>query len=168
MQNHVEKELFRLSLKYAFIGLYSFMFPFIIQLQIEPSLLFIAITALIIFHHLLESVFWLYKSRNIRKRQTGDLSKTGHVFVRIVQRLEQLFMICFVIYFMTEVVKGGADVFLLTLSAILFIVVFLHHLQFFYIQIFFQSKSGFGYTLSLKRSRPSWIVRERKAMGRSL
>ncbi|PCK22503.1 hypothetical protein CEY02_03995 [Bacillus pumilus] len=167
MQTYIEKELFLLSVRHAFMAFYFLVFPFIVQALFVPSPLLIAGFALFIVHHLLESIIWFYKSRNIRKRQSGDLSKRGHVVVQLVQRIEQLIMLGFVLFLISELVKGGTDIFTISLSIFLLMVVFLHHVQFYYFQIFFKSMSGFSYFPSLKKARPSYIARERKALKRS-
>ncbi|MEI4790993.1 hypothetical protein WAX46_12130 [Bacillus sp. FJAT-53060] len=161
MQKYIEKELFLLFIRHVFMAFYFLVFPFIAQVFFVPSPLLIAIIALFIVHHLLESIIWFYKSRNIGKRQSGDISKRGHVFVQLVQRIEQLIMLGFVLFLISELVNGGADIFTLSLSIFLLLVVFLHHVQFYYFQIFFKSKNGFSYVPSMQKARPSYIVRER-------
>ncbi|MFS0655811.1 hypothetical protein [Bacillus sp. 179-C3.3 HS] len=167
MQNHVEKELFLLSWKHAFTALYFMVIPLIIQTVVVSSSFSIMIT-LYILHNLLESVIWFYKSRKVRNRQIGDLSQLGQTFVQIAQRIEQLMMISGVIFFITEIVRGGVDLYFLIFPVVLFVVVLLQHLQFYYVQFFFKSKSWFAYTLSLRKLRPSRMVRERRAMKRSV
>ncbi|MFJ5965995.1 hypothetical protein [Bacillus sp. NPDC093026] len=167
MQKHLEKELFLLSMRHAFIVFYFWLLSFITQPLVIQSPLFVAIIVLFMSHHLLESIVWFYKSRKIRKRQSGDVSKLGHVFIRIVQRGEQLFIICYVMFFIIDLVKGEADVFSLMLSAFLFVVILLQHIQFYYVQIFFKSTSWLKYIPFQQKPRPACIVRERKAMGRS-
>ncbi len=167
MQPYTEKQLFLLSFRYAFIALYSLVIPFMVKALFVPSPLFIVLIALFITHNLVVSIVWFYKSRHIRKRQSGDLSKRGHVFVQIVQRLEQLMIIGFVILWISEWIQGGADNFTLSFTIFLLIIFSLHHIQFYYVQLFFKSNSWFTYVPSLKKARSSYIVRERKALKRS-
>ncbi|KEP25826.1 hypothetical protein [Bacillus zhangzhouensis] len=167
MKTYIEKELFLLFVRHAFTALYFLVFPFVIQVLYTPSPLLIAIIALFMTHNLAESIIWFYKSRKIRKRQSGDISKRGYVFVQLVQRLEQLIMIVFVAFFISEWIQGGADNFTLSFTIFLLIIVFLQHVQFYYVQLFFKSKSWFTYVPSLKKARPSYIARERKALKRS-
>lgn len=166
MQKHIEKELFLLSMRHVLIVFYFFLYPFITKLLVVPSPLFLAIIILFITHNQLESTIWFYKSRKIRKRQSGDISKVGHFFIQFFQRIEQLVMLGFVIFFINELVKGEVDVYALSLSIFLFVVIFLQHVQFYYVQIFIKPKSWFTYIPSLQKSRPSYIVRERKRVIR--
>ncbi len=121
--------------------------------------------ALFIIHHLVTSIVWFYKSRNIRKRQSGDLTKRGHLVVQIMQRLEQLMMLGFVMVLISGWMQG--DIVTLLFTIFLFIVVFLQHIQFYYVQYFFKSSGWFTYVLSLQKARPSYIVRERRALKKS-
>ncbi|MDG3044268.1 hypothetical protein OE903_11420 [Bacillus sp. B6(2022)] len=96
--------------------------------------------ALFIIHHLVTSIVWFYKSRNIRKRQSGDLTKRGHLVVQIVQRLEQLMMLGFVMLLISGWMQG--DIVTLSFTIFLFIVVFLQHIQFYYVQYFLNRAAG--------------------------
>ncbi|MFS3916176.1 hypothetical protein ACL9ST_18250 [Bacillus australimaris] len=167
MKTSIEKELFLLSVRHALVFCYFFVFPFVAQVLYTPSPLFIALITLFMIHYLTESIIWFYKSRKLRKHQSGDLSKGGHVFVQIVQRLEQLVMIGFVVFFVNEWVQGGDDLSTLSLAIFLMMIFFLQHIQFYYVQLFFKSKSWFTYVPSLQKARPSYMVRERKALKRS-
>ncbi|MBG9911572.1 hypothetical protein ABD83_08915 [Bacillus xiamenensis] len=167
MQSCTEKQLFLLSFRYAFIALYSLLIPFIAKVLFVPSPLFIVLIALFITHNLVVSIVWFYKSREIRKRQSGDLSKRGHILVQLVQRLEQLMMLGFVMLWVSEWIQGGADNFILSFTMFLLIIVILQHIQFYYVQLFFKSTSWFTYVLSLQKARPSYMARERKAFKRS-
>lgn len=123
MKPYIEKELFLLSVRHACIAIYFLVIPFLIPFFYHPSLLFITLIALFITHNLAESIIWFYKSRKIRKHQSGDLSKRGHVLTQIVQRLEQLMMISFVVFFINEWIQGIADMsnlFFITFSSSLF------------------------------------------------
>ncbi len=167
MKSYIEKELFLLSFRHACVTIYFLVIPFLIPFFYRPSFLFITLIALFITHNLTESIIWFYKSRKIRKHQSGDLSKRGHVLTRIVQRLEQLMMISFVVFFINEWIQGIADLSNLFFITFFFIIVFLQHIQLYYVQVFFKSKSRFSYVPSWKRARPSYIARERKALNRS-
>ncbi|MCM2990446.1 hypothetical protein M3580_14595 [Bacillus safensis] len=167
MKTSIEKELFLLSVRHALIFCYFLLFPFVAQVLYTPSPLFIALITLFMIHYLTESIIWFYKSKKMRKRQSGDLSKGGHVFVQLVQRLEQLVMIGFVVFFVNEWVQGADDLLTLSLAIFLMMIFFLQHIQFYYVQLFFKSNSWFTYVLSLQKARPSNMARERKALKRS-
>ena len=165
MQRYTEKQLFLLSARHAFTAFYFLVIPFIIKDLFESTPLFMVMIALFITHHLVTSIVWFYKSRNIRKRQSGDLTKRGHLVIQIVQRLEQLMMLGFVMLVISGWLQG--DMVTLLFTIFLFIVVFLQHIQFYYVQYFFKSSSWFTYVPSLQKARPSYIARERKALKRS-
>ncbi|MBD3860820.1 hypothetical protein IEE86_13890 [Bacillus sp. 28A-2] len=167
MKTYIEKELFLLSIRHACIACYFLLFPFVAQVLYTPSPLLIALIALFMTHNLVECIIWFYKSRNIKKRQSGKLSKRGHLFVQLVQRLEQLIMIGFVVFFINEWVQGAADMLTSSLAIFLLMVFLLQHIQFYYVQLFFKSKSWFTYVPSLQKARLSYIARERKALKRS-
>ncbi|MGG1962419.1 hypothetical protein ABFY43_15130 [Bacillus pumilus] len=167
MKPYIEKELFLLSVRHACIAIYFIVIPFLIPFFYRPSLLFITLIALFITHNLAESIIWFYKSRKVRKHQSGDLSKRGHVLTEIAQRLEQLMMISFVVFFINEWIQGIADMSNLFFITFFFIIVFLQHIQFYYVQLFFKSNSWFSYVPSWQKARPSYIARERKALKSS-
>ncbi|MCP9286122.1 MULTISPECIES: hypothetical protein [Bacillus] len=167
MKISIEKDLFLLSVRHACITIYFLVIPFLIPFFYHPSPLFIALIVLFITHNLAESIIWFYKSSKIRKYQSGDLSKRGHGLTKIVQRLEQLMMISFVVFFINEWIQGIADMANLFFITFFFIIVFLQHIQFYYVQLFFKSNSWFTYVPSLQKSRPSYMARERKALKRS-
>ncbi|MFJ6206805.1 hypothetical protein [Bacillus pumilus] len=167
MKPYIEKELFLLSVRHACIACYFLVFPFAAQVLYTPSPLLIALIALFMTHNLVECIIWFYKSRKIRKCQSGDLPKRGHVFVQLMQRLEQLMMIGFVVFFINEWLQGAADLQTLSLAIFLLMIFFLQHIQFYYFQLFFKSKSWFFYVPSLQKGRPSYIARERKVLKRS-
>ncbi|CAL8902156.1 hypothetical protein [Bacillus pumilus] len=144
MKPYIEKELFLLSVRHACIAIYFLVIPFLIPFFYRPSLLFITLIALFITHNLAESIIWFYKSRKIRKRQSGDLSKRGHILTQLMQRLEQLIMIGFVVFFITEWTHGAADHLTLLLAIFLLMLFSLQHIQFYYVQLFFKSKSWFS------------------------
>ncbi|MCY7493902.1 hypothetical protein [Bacillus safensis] len=155
MKTSIEKDLFLLSVRHACIAIYFLVIPFVVPIFYHPSPLSIALIALFITHNLAESIIWLYKSRKIRKHQSGDLSKRGHVFSQLVQRVEQLLILSF------------ADLSTLSFTLFLLIIIFLQHIQFYYVQLFFKSNSWFTYVPSLQKARPSYMARERKALKRS-
>ncbi|APP14275.1 MULTISPECIES: hypothetical protein [Bacillus] len=165
MQRYIEKQLFLLSARHAFTAFYFLVIPFIIKDLFKSTPLLMVMIALFIIHHLVTSIVWFYKSRNIRKRQSGDLTKRGHLVVQIVQRLEQLMMLGFVMLLISGWMQG--DIVTLSFTIFLFIVVFLQHIQFYYVQYFFKSSGWFTYVLSLQKARPSYIVRERRALKNS-
>ncbi|AMM99398.1 hypothetical protein P5485_004300 [Bacillus pumilus] len=167
MKPYIEKELFLLSVRHACIACYFLVFPFVAQVLYTPSPLLIALIALFMTHNLVECTIWFYKSKKIRKRQSGDLSKRGHVLTQLMQRLEQLIMIGFVVFFITEWIHGAADHLTLLLAIFLFMLFSLQHIQFYYVQLFFKSTSWFSYVPSLQKARPSYIARERKALKSS-
>ncbi|MCY9673755.1 hypothetical protein M5W63_14575 [Bacillus pumilus] len=167
MKPYIEKELFLLSVRHACIACYFLVFPFVAQVLYTPSPLLIALIALFMTHNLVECTIWSYKSRKIRKRQSGDLSKRGHVLTQLMQRLEQLIMIGFVVFFITEWIHGAADHLTILLAIFLFMLFSLQHIQFYYVQLFFKSTSWFSYVPSLQNARPSYIARERKALKSS-
>ncbi|MBR3380139.1 MAG: hypothetical protein IKG72_08460, partial [Bacillus sp. (in: Bacteria)] len=94
-----------------------------------------------------------------------DLTKRGHLVILIMQRLEQLMMLGFVMLLISGLMQG--DIVTLLFTIFLFIVVFLQHIQFYYVQYFFKSSGWFTYVLSLQKARPSYIVRERRALKKS-
>ncbi|ATH71416.1 MULTISPECIES: hypothetical protein [Bacillus] len=165
MQRYIEKQLFLLSGRHAFTAFYFLVIPFIIKDLFKSTPLLMVMIALFIIHHLVTSIVWFYKSRNIRKRQSGDLTKQGHLVVQIMQRLEQLMMLGFVMVLISGWMQG--DIVTLLFTIFLFIVVFLQHIQFYYVQYFFKSSGWFTYVLSLQKARPSYIVRERRALKKS-
>ncbi|OYN67448.1 MULTISPECIES: hypothetical protein [Bacillus] len=167
MKTSIEKDLFLLSVRHALIACYFLVFPFVAQVLYTPSPLLIALIALFMIHNLTESIIWFYKSRKIRKHQSGDLSKRWHVFSQLVQRLEQLIILGFIILLINEWIQGRADLSTLSFTFFLLIVVFLQHIQFYYVQLFFKSNSWFTYVPSLQKARPSYMARERKALKRS-
>lgn len=144
MKPYIEKELFLLSVRHACIACYFLVFPFVAQVLYTPSPLLIALIALFMTHNLVECTIWFYKSRKIRKRQSGDLSKRGHILTQLMQRLEQLIMIGFVVFFITEWTHGAADHLTLLLAIFLLMLFSLQHIQFYYVQLFFKSKSWFS------------------------
>ncbi|MEK4182518.1 hypothetical protein [Bacillus sp. FSL K6-1145] len=164
MKPYIEKELFLLSVRHACMACYFLVFPFVAQVLYTPSPLLIALIALFMTHNLVECTIWFYKLRKIRKHQSGDLSKRGHVLTQIMQRLEQMMMIGFVIFFITKWMQGAADSLTLSLAIFLLMIFFLQHIQLYYVQLFFKSKSWFSYVPSWQRARPSYIARERKAL----
>ncbi|MBS4746323.1 hypothetical protein [Bacillus altitudinis] len=165
MQRYIEKQLFLLSARHVFTAFYFLVIPFIIKDLFESTPLLMVMIALFIIHHLVTSIVWFYKSRNIRKGQSGDLTKRGHLVVQIVQRLEQLMMLGFVMLLISGSMQG--DIVTLLFTIFLFIVVFFQHIQFYYVQYFFKSSGWFTYVLSLQKARPSYIVRERRALKNS-
>lgn len=167
MKTSIEKDLFLLSVRHALIACYFLVFPFVAQVLYAPSPLLIALIALFMIHNITESIIWLYKSRKIRKHLSGDLSKRGHVFSQLVQRVEQLLILSFVIVLINEWIQGRADLSTLSFTLFLLIIVFLQHVQFYYVQLFFKSNSWFTYVPSLQKARPSYMARERKALKRS-
>ncbi|TFV07457.1 hypothetical protein E4T85_17810 [Bacillus stratosphericus] len=167
MKTSIEKDLFLLSVRHVLIACYFLVFPFVAQVLYAPSPLLIALIALFMIHNITESIIWLYKSRKIRKHQSGDLSKRGHVFSQLVQRVEQLLILSFVIVLINEWIQGSADLSTLSFTLFLLIIVFLQHVQFYYVQLFFKSNSWFTYVPSLQKARPSYMARERKALKRS-
>ncbi|MFP7295289.1 hypothetical protein [Bacillus safensis] len=167
MKTSIEKDLFLLSVRHALIAIYFLVIPFVVPIFYHSSPLSIALIALFITHNLAESIIWFYKSRKIRKHQSGDLSKRGHVFSQLVQRVEQLLILSFVILLINEWIHGRADLSTLSFTLFLLIIVFLQHIQFYYVQLFFKSNSWFTYVPSLQKARPSYIARERKALKRS-
>lgn len=167
MKTSIEKDLFLLSVRHTCITIYFLVIPFVVPIFYHPSPLFIALIVLFITHNLAESIIWFYKSRKIRKHQSGDLSKRGHGLTKIVQRLEQLMMISFVVFFINEWIQGIADMSNLFFITFFIIIVFLQHIQFYYVQLFFKSNSWFTYVPSLQKTRPSYMARERKALKRS-
>lgn len=76
-------------------------------------------------------------------------------------------MISFVVFFINEWIQGIADMSNLFFITFFFIIVFLQHIQFYYVQLFFKSHSWFTYVPSLQKARPSYMARERKALKRS-
>ncbi|KAB3543443.1 hypothetical protein F9231_15605 [Bacillus safensis] len=166
MKTSIEKDLFLLSVRHALIACYFLVFPFVAQVLYTPSPLLMALISLFMIHNLTESIIWLYKSRKIRKHQSGDLSKRGHVFSQLVQRVEQLLILSFVILLINEWIQGRADLSTLSFTLFLLIIVFLQHVQFYYVQLFFKSHSWFIYVPSLQKARPSDMARERKALKR--
>lgn len=167
MKTSIEKDLFLLSVRHTCITIYFLVIPFVVPIFYHPSPLSIALIALFITHNLAESIIWLYKSRKIRKHLSGDLSKRGHVFSQLVQRVEQLLILSFVIVLINEWIQGRADLSTLSFTLFLLIIVFLQHVQFYYVQLFFKSNSWFTYVPSLQKARPSYMARERKALKRS-
>ncbi|WP_223250506.1 hypothetical protein [Bacillus sp. GBSW2] len=150
MKSYIEKELFLLSVRHACIACYFLVFPFAAQVLYTPSPLLIALIALFMTHNLVECIIWFYKSRKIRKHQSGDLSKRGHVFTQLMKRLEQLIMIGFVVFFITEWMQGAADLQTLSLAVFLLMIFFLQHIQFYYVQLFYP-KAGSPMFLHCKR-----------------
>ncbi|MGE6526790.1 hypothetical protein [Bacillus safensis] len=167
MKTSIEKVLFLLSIRHALIACYFLVFPFVAQVLYTPSPLLLVLIALFMIHNLTESIIWFYKSRRIRKHQSGDLTKRGHVFSQLVQRVEQLLIVGFVILLINEWIQGRVDLTTLSFTLFLLIIVFLQHIQFYYVQLFFKSNSWFTYVFSLQKARPSYMARERKALKRS-
>ncbi|WP_456265553.1 MULTISPECIES: hypothetical protein [unclassified Bacillus (in: firmicutes)] len=167
MKTSIEKDLFLLSVRHALIAIYFLVIPSVVPIFYHPSPLSIALIALFITHNLAESIIWFYKSRKIKKHQSADLSKGGHVFSQLVQRVEQLLILSFVILLINEWIQGRVDLSTLLFTFFLLIVVFLQHIQFYYVQLFFKSNSWFTYVPSLQKARPSYMARERKALKRS-
>lgn len=147
MKPYIEKELFLLSVRHACIAIYFLVIPFLIPFFYRPSLLFITLIALFITHNLAESIIWFYKSRKIRKHQSGDLSKREHVLTQIVQRLEQLMMISFVVFFINEWIQGIADM------SNLFFIIFSSSLFSFNTPSFIT----FSYSLNPKAGSPKFL-----------
>ncbi|WP_416806972.1 hypothetical protein [Bacillus safensis] len=166
MKTSIEKDLFVLSVRHALIAIYFLVIPFAVPIFYHPSPLSIALIALFITHNLAESIIWFYKSRKIRKHQSGDLSKRGQLLSQFVQRVEQLIILGFVILLINEWIQGRADLSTLSFTLFLLTVVFLQHVQFYYVQLFFKSNSWFTYVPSLQKARPSYMARERKALKR--
>ncbi|APT46480.1 hypothetical protein [Bacillus safensis] len=167
MKTSIEKDLFVLSVRHALIACYFLVFPFVAQVLYTPSPLLMALIALFMIHNITESIIWFYKSRKIRKHQSGDLSKRGQLLSQFVQRVEQLIILGFVILLINEWIQGSADLSTLSFTLFLLIIVFLQHVQFYYVQLFFKSNSWFTYVPSLQKARPSYMARERKALKRS-
>ncbi|MCK8453375.1 hypothetical protein AAZR19_17710 [Bacillus sp. Je.9.29.b] len=167
MKTSIEKDLFVLSVRHALIAIYFLVIPFAVPIFYHPSPLSIALIALFITHNLAESIIWFYKSRKIRKHQSGDLSKRGQLLSQFVQRVEQLIILGFVILLINEWIQGRADLSTLSFTLFLLVIVFLQHVQFYYVQLFFKSNSWFTYVPSLQKARPSYMARERKALKRS-
>ncbi|MBY0189965.1 hypothetical protein H7S25_08395 [Bacillus aerophilus] len=167
MKTSIEKDLFLLSVRHTLIACYFLVFPFVAQVLYTPSPLLIALIALFMIHNITESIIWFYKSRKIRKHQSGDLSKRGQLLSQLVQRVEQLIILGFVILLITEWIQGRADLSTLSFTLFLLTVVFLQHVQFYYVQLFFKTSSWFTYAPSLQKARPSYMARERKALKRS-
>ncbi|MCA6610289.1 hypothetical protein [Bacillus safensis] len=167
MKTSIEKDLFVLSVRHALIAIYFLVIPFAVPIFYHPSPLSIALIALFITHNLAESIIWFYKSRKIRKHQSGDLSKRGQLLSQFVQRVEQLILLGFVILLINEWIQGRADLSTLSFTLFLLVIVFLQHVQFYYVQLFFKSNSWFTYVPSLQKARPSYMARERKALKRS-
>ncbi|MFJ5671982.1 hypothetical protein ACIQAS_10120 [Bacillus safensis] len=149
------------------IACYFLVFPFVAKVLYTLPPFLIALIALFMIHNLTESIIWFYKSRRIRKHQSGDLSKRGQVFSQLVQRVEQLLILGFVILLINEWIQGRADLSTLSITLFLLIVIFLQHVQFYYVQLFFKSNSWFTYVPSLQKARPSYMARERKTLKRS-
>lgn len=167
MKTSIEKDLFVLSVRHALIACYFLVFPFVTQVLYTPSPLLMALIALFMIHNITESIIWFYKSRKIRKHQSGDLSKRGQLLSQFVQRVEQLIILGFVILLINEWIQGRADLSTLSFTLFLLTVVFLQHVQFYYVQLFFKTNSWFTYVPSLQKARPSYMARERKALKRS-
>ncbi|CAM5424622.1 hypothetical protein ACTHOS_17315 [Bacillus safensis] len=167
MKTSIEKDLFLLSVRHALIAIYFLVIPFAVPIFYHPSPLSIALIALFITHNLAESIIWFYKSRKIRKHQSGDLLKRGQLLSQLVQRVEQLIILGFVILLITEWIQGRADLSTLSFTLFLLTVVFLQHVQFYYVQLFFKTSSWFTYVPSLQKARPSYMARERNALKRS-
>ncbi|WP_342492316.1 hypothetical protein [Bacillus sp. FSL M7-0003] len=167
MKTSIEKDLFVLSVRHALIAIYFLVIPFAVPIFYHPSPLSIALIALFITHNLAESIIWFYKSRKIRKHQSGDLSKRGQLLSQFVQRVEQLILLGFVILLINEWIQGRADLSTLSFTLFLLVIFFLQHVQFYYVQLFFKSNSWFTYVPSLQKARPSYMARERKALKRS-
>ncbi|ARD55396.1 hypothetical protein BA81_16659 [Bacillus safensis FO-36b] len=167
MKTSIEKDLFLLSVRHALIAIYFLVIPFAVPIFYHPSPLSIALIALFITHNLAESIIWFYKSRKIRKHQSGDLLKRGQLLSQLVQRVEQLIILGFVILLINEWIQGRADLSTLSFTLFLLTVVFLQHVQFYYVQLFFKTSSWFTYVPSLQKARPSYMARERNALKRS-
>ncbi|MBK4210826.1 MULTISPECIES: hypothetical protein [Bacillus] len=167
MKTSIEKDLFLLSVRHALIAIYFLVIPFAVPIFYHPSPLSIALIALFITHNLAESIIWFYKSRKIRKHQSADLLKRGQLLSQLVQRVEQLIILGFVILLINEWIQGRADLSTLSFTLFLLTVVFLQHVQFYYVQLFFKTSSWFTYVPSLQKARPSYMARERNALKRS-
>ena len=151
MKTSIEKVLFLLSVRHALIACYFLVFPFVAQVLYTPSPLLLALIALFMIHNLTESIIWFYKSRRIRKHKSGDLSKRGHVFSQLVQRVEQLLIVGFVILLINEWTQGRVDLTTLSFTLFLLFIVFCSTFSFTTFSCFLNPTAGSLMFLLCKR-----------------
>ncbi|MGE6631768.1 hypothetical protein [Bacillus sp. NPDC077027] len=163
MKKELEKELFLIMTRHATLIMIMGAFTFIVQPSLYQEPILLPVIILLLFQNLQDMVFWFYKWVNIKKGRSADLSNRWHVPFHVTQRLQQGFMGLYGVFFVYEIASGHTSFWLACFSVFIFFVVFLEHIQFYYVQFFFRTTSGQFNIPFLRSPRPSYLARERKA-----